>query len=110
MVSDSTLRRQPKSLSEDDQPLHPLTGSIRGIGKGSLGQVLFKSVKSTHTCHFPLFSFTTIVLANHFGQNTSFISPPRLSFTTSFLTALECSLEERRGGYFLEMTNGLILR
>ena len=36
-----------------------------GMGNGSLGQALLRSVKSTHTHHFPVFFFTTTVLANH---------------------------------------------
>ena len=37
----------------------------RRVGKESLGQVLLRSVKSTHTRHFLVFFFTTTVLANH---------------------------------------------
>ena len=35
--------------------------------KWSFGQALFKSVKSTHTRHFPFFFFTTTVLASYSG-------------------------------------------
>ena len=37
----------------------------RRVGKESLGQALLRSVKFTHTRHFPIFFFTTMVLTNH---------------------------------------------
>ena len=33
MVFDGTLERHPKSLSKDDQPLHPLTGLSEVLGR-----------------------------------------------------------------------------
>ena len=66
--------------------------SILGIGNGSLGQTLFKSMKSTHTCHFPLFFFTTTIFANHSGQKISLIAQACLSLVTSFRTTSVYSL------------------
>ncbi|MFS7922009.1 hypothetical protein Hanom_Chr03g00243591 [Helianthus anomalus] len=57
--------------------------SMWGNGKGSLGHALFRSVKSTHTLHFPFFFWTTTTLANHFGYFTSLIIPARSSLSTS---------------------------
>ena len=37
----------------------------RRVGKESLGQALLRSVKSTYTCHFLVFFFTTTILASH---------------------------------------------
>ncbi|KAF5765237.1 hypothetical protein HanXRQr2_Chr15g0701431 [Helianthus annuus] len=57
--------------------------SMWGNGKGSLGHALFKSVKSTHTLHFPFFFWTTTTLANHLGYFTSLIIPARSNLSTS---------------------------
>ena len=83
---------------------------MRGIGKGSFGQALFKFVKSTQTRHFLLFFFTTTVLTNHSGWKTSLIAPACLSYVTLFLTASECSLDVHRGGYCLGVTDGLTFK
>ena len=83
---------------------------ILGIGNGSLGQALFKSVKSTYTRHFPLFFFTTTVFANHSGYKTSWIALTCLSLVTSSRTASTCSLEGRRGSCFLGAINGLTFK
>ena len=48
--------------------------SIRGRGKGSFGQALFKSVKSIQTLHFPFFFFTTTVFESQIGYCTSRIA------------------------------------
>ncbi|KAM7521604.1 hypothetical protein LguiA_011506 [Lonicera macranthoides] len=68
-----------------------------GIGKLSLGQALFKSVKSTHTLHFPLFFLTTTGLDIHSGKSASRIAPALSNFWTSSSTAIAFSGDVRRG-------------
>ena len=67
VVFDGILGRHLGNSSKDGLPLCPPTGLSEERGKGSFGQALFKSVKSTHTRHFPFFFFTTMMLANHLG-------------------------------------------
>ena len=66
-VFSGTLGRHPKSSSKDGLQLRSLADQSETWGKGPFGQALFKSIKSMHTHHFPLFFFTTIVLAKHSG-------------------------------------------
>ena len=54
-------RRHPKSSSENGLQLRPLADQ-------SVRQALFKSVKSKYTRHFPLFFFTTTILATIMGR------------------------------------------
>ena len=83
---------------------------ILGIGNGSLGQALFKSVKSTYTRHFPLFFFTTTIFANHSGYKTSLIAPACLSLVISSRAASACSLDGRQGGCFLGVISELTFK
>src|SRR3954470_20133202 len=49
--------------------------SMRGKGKGSLGQALLTSVKSMQSLHFPFALHTTTGLAKHVGWSTPLTRP-----------------------------------
>ena len=62
---------------------------ILGSRNGSLGQVLFRSVKSIQTLHFPFFFLTTTVLESHVGYRISLIAPTSINrFTSSHIASL----------------------
>jgi len=64
-VFGGSLEMHLENSSKDGRQWHPQTSQSEAWGKGSFKQTL--SVKSTHTRHFPLFFFTTTVLANYLG-------------------------------------------
>ena len=74
-----------------DKSLFPAVASTKrsmcGSGKLSFGHALLRSVKSTHTRHFPFFFFTTTGLASQSGYLTSVMDPTLRSFLTLSLTA-----------------------
>ena len=79
--------------------------SILGSGKLSLGQALFRSVKSTHILHLLFFFFTRTMFATHSGYLTSRIDLAASSLdTSSFIAALLSRLK-----LLLFCTAGLLL-
>ena len=75
--------------------------SIRGRGKSSFGQALFRSVKFIHILHLPLFFFTGTVLASQVGYLTSRMTFASSRRWTSALTAAAFSSDILRGLCFL---------
>src|SRR3990170_3460486 len=56
---------------------------MRGRGKGSFRQALFRSVKPMQSLHFPFTLCTTTGFANHVGCNTPLTKPAASSFLIS---------------------------
>ena len=63
VVFDGILGRHQGNSFDDGLPLLPPVDLSEKGGKDLLDK-LYSSVKSTHTCYFPFFFFTTTVLAN----------------------------------------------
>ena len=64
-----------------------MSWSILGRGKLSFEHALFRSMKSTHTLHFPFAFFTRTTFANRSRYCTSRMNPTASSLVTSFVTA-----------------------
>ena len=81
----------PKKQSSRLITLHPTAMStnlsILGSGYGSFRQHLFKSVKSTHIHHFPLFFLTITTLASHSRYCIGLMTPVSSSLCTSAFAA-----------------------
>ena len=84
--------------------------SIRGRGKLSFGQALFRSVKFIHILHLPLFFLTGTVLASQVGYLTSRMTFASSRRWTSALTAAAFSSDILRGICFQGLATGLISR
>jgi hypothetical protein len=73
----------------------------------SLGQHLFKSVKSVHIHHFSFFLWTITTLANHCGYFTSLMNPASNSRCTSAFATSTFSSDILWGFCFLGFTCGI---
>ena len=69
---------------------------MRGIGKGSLGQCLLRSVWSTHILHSPFSIFTRTGFASQSGCATSLMKSAERSRVTSTLIASFRSCAKRQ--------------
>jgi hypothetical protein len=81
--------------------------SIRARRKSSLGQHLFRYMKSMHIRHFPFFFMTITTLASHCGYATSQMKHASSSLWTSAFTASIFSSDILRSFFFLGFTFGL---
>ena len=60
---------------------------MNGVGKLSLGQALFNSLKSVHTWMVPYFLYIRPRLDTHSVKGTGYINPTLSKFSTSSLMA-----------------------
>jgi hypothetical protein len=76
-------------------------------GKSSLGQNLFRSVKSTHIHHFTFFLWTITMFASHCRYLTSLINPVSNNLCTLAFATSIFSSDILRSFYFLGFACGL---